>query len=116
PQRSQRTSPWMYLLAAKTISVSLRMISSLRRDPIQASSGASTCFEEASLIAGAIVFIIVQLCLLLVWTFLWKRKRALLAKEVLVPGFGSSESGFTASSDSLSYLYESRIPHARRNR
>ncbi|QQP54376.1 Putative LOC101887535, partial [Caligus rogercresseyi] len=79
-------------------------------------SGASTCFEEASLIAGAIVFIIVQLCLLLVWTFLWKRKRALLAKEVLVPGFGSSESGFTASSDSLSYLYESRIPHARRNR
>uniref|UniRef100_A0A0K2TPD6 Putative LOC101887535 [Musca domestica] n=1 Tax=Lepeophtheirus salmonis TaxID=72036 RepID=A0A0K2TPD6_LEPSM len=79
------------------------------------SASTSSCFEEASLIVGAIIFIVVQLCLLLLWTFLWKRKRALLAKEVLVPSFGGSESGYTASSDSLSYLYESRIPHVRRN-
>jgi hypothetical protein len=61
------------------------------------------CIDDTSLIAGAIVFLVVQAFLLLLWTLLWKRKRSAHSKEIVTPDSHSS-------ADSLSYIYETGIP------
>merc|ERR1711976_46260 len=56
------------------------------------------CVDQNSLIAGAVVFLVAQVLLLVVWVLLWKKKRTQQAKEVIVPD---------NSTDSLSYMYDS---------
>jgi len=67
--------------------------------------GGERCVNETSLITGAVIFLIAQGFLLLLWTCLWKRRRSAMAKEVVgyMPEVGSS-------SDSLSYIYDAGIP------
>lgn len=61
------------------------------------------CVDDTSMIAGAIVFFIVQIFLLLLWTVLWKKRRSAQSKEVVMREGASS-------TDSLSYIYETGIP------
>ena len=63
------------------------------------------CVDDTSLIAGAIVFIVIQVLLLILWTLLWKKKRSAHAKEVAV-----IMSPAESTTDSLSYIYDSGIP------
>ena len=67
-------------------------------------SANTRCIDDTSLIAGAIVFISIQIMILVFWTVLWKRKRSVMAKEVILPPENCS------SADSLSYIYDSGIP------
>lgn len=62
------------------------------------------CVDDTSLIAGAIVFLTIQILVLVFWTLLWKRKRSVMAKEVIMPPENCS------STDSLSYIYDTGIP------
>jgi len=68
--------------------------------------GVERCVNETSLITGAVIFLIAQGFLLLLWTCLWKRRRSAMAKDVVgyMPEVGSS------STDSLSYIYDAGIP------
>lgn len=66
--------------------------------PTTHSNNNNRCVDENSLISGAVIFLVLQVILLVLWTFLWRRKRSVQAKEVVVPD---------NSTDSLSYLYES---------
>lgn len=68
------------------------------------SSNDRSCIDDTSLIAGAIVFIVIQVLLLILWTLVWKKKRTEHAKEVILPPEACS------STDSLSYIYDSGIP------
>ena len=58
----------------------------------------SKCIDTNSLIAGAVVFLVAQVLLLVAWVLLWRKKRSQQAKEVVVPD---------NSTDSLSYMYDS---------
>ena len=57
------------------------------------------CLEENTLISGAVVFLVIQVIILTMFVFLWKRKRDYQAKEVITPP--------ESTTDSLSYMYES---------
>lgn len=60
---------------------------------------------ESTLLAGGLVFLVLQILILLFCTLLWKRKRNLQAKEIMLPSPPGS-----STADSLSYIYESSIP------
>ena len=57
------------------------------------------CLEENTLISGAVVFLVIQVIILTMFVFLWKRKRDYQSKEVITPP--------ESTTDSLSYMYES---------
>lgn len=57
------------------------------------------CVEENTLISGAIIFLVLQVIMLVMFTFLWKKKRSNQAKEIISPP--------ESTTDSLSYMYES---------
>ena len=60
------------------------------------------CIDTNSLIAGAVVFLVAQVLLLVIWVLFWKKKRSQQAKEVVhvnSPGMSNA--------DSLSYMYDS---------
>ena len=61
---------------------------------------ADRCVDSNSLIAGAVVFIVAQVLLLVVWVLFWKKKRSQMAKEVVTTASQLS------SADSLSYMYD----------
>ena len=71
------------------------------RSELEAES--AKCVDDTSLIAGAIVFLVVQVFILFLWTLLWKKKRNAQAKDVVM-------SPELSSADSLSYIYEAGIP------
>ena len=51
----------------------------------------------------------IQILLLVLWTLLWRRRRSLAAKEVMLQH--SPEMAAAASTtDSLSYIYDAGIP------
>ena len=57
------------------------------------------CVEENTLISGAVIFLVIQVIILTMFVFLWKKKRENQAKEVITPP--------ESTTDSLSYMYES---------
>lgn len=57
------------------------------------------CVEENTLISGAVIFLVIQIIILSMFVFLWKKKRENQAKEVITPP--------ESTTDSLSYMYES---------
>lgn len=57
------------------------------------------CVEENTLISGAVIFLVLQVIILAMFVFLWKKKRNVHAKEVITPP--------ESTTDSLSYMYES---------
>lgn len=57
------------------------------------------CVEENTLISGAVIFLVIQIIILTMFIFLWKKKRENHAKEVITPA--------ESTTDSLSYMYES---------
>ena len=57
------------------------------------------CVEENTLISGAVIFLVIQVIILSMFVFLWKKKRENHAKEVITPP--------ESTTDSLSYMYES---------
>lgn len=57
------------------------------------------CVEENTLISGAVIFLVIQIIILSMFVFLWKKKRENQAKEVITPA--------ESTTDSLSYMYES---------
>ena len=62
--------------------------------------GPTHCLEENTLISGAVVFLVIQVIILTMFVFLWKRKRDSQAKDVIsLPP--------ESTTDSLSYMYES---------
>ena len=65
------------------------------------SGDSSRCIDDTSLIAGAIVFLVAQLLLLIIWTLVWKRRRSEAAKEVIMRPENTH--------DSLSYIYETGL-------
>ena len=57
------------------------------------------CVEENTLISGAVIFLVIQVIILSMFVFLWKKKRENNAKQVITPP--------ESTTDSLSYMYES---------
>jgi len=57
------------------------------------------CVEENTLISGAVIFLVIQVIILSMFVFLWKKKRNNHAKQVITPP--------ESTTDSLSYMYES---------
>jgi len=57
------------------------------------------CVEENTLISGAVIFLVIQVIILSMFVFLWKKKRENNAKKVITPP--------ESTTDSLSYMYES---------
>ena len=73
-----------------------------KKNPIQETSMLPTqqkCIEENTLISGAVIFLVIQVIILSMFVFLWKKKRENHAKQVISPP--------ESTSDSLSYMYES---------
>jgi len=68
-------------------------------DSVFRSAPIAHCLEENTLISGAVVFLVIQVIILTMFVFLWKRKRDSQAKEVITPP--------ESTTDSLSYMYES---------
>ena len=60
----------------------------------------SRCVEENTLISGSVIFLVIQVIILAMFVFLWKKKRENQAKEVICTPPEST-------TDSLSYMYES---------
>ena len=58
------------------------------------------CVDSNSLIAGAVVFIVAQVLLLVIWVLFWKKKRSQMAKEVV------TTTSQLSNADSLSYMYD----------
>ena len=80
----------------------LRSVSSEFEPEILTSTpiGPTHCLEENTLISGAVVFLVIQVIILTMFVFLWKRKRDSQAKDVIsLPP--------ESTTDSLSYMYES---------
>jgi len=57
------------------------------------------CVEENTLISGAVIFLVIQVVILSMFVFLWKKNRERNAKQVISPP--------ESTTDSLSYMYES---------
>ena len=56
------------------------------------------CVEENTLISGSVIFLVIQVIILAMFVFLWKKKRENRGKEVITPP--------ESTTDSLSYMYE----------
>ena len=65
------------------------------------------------MLAGAVVFVTVQVLLLVVWMLFWRRRRNVDAKgnlhAVMMPATSTSTLS-SSNNESLSYIYDSGIP------